>query len=503
MFNHTSARRAAAATLAVALSVSVFGACKDSTGVPELNNLTDELIANGIDRSSANLLLIGLIDRDRQSVDNRYLVFSSTLARDVYRLDSAEPRWVTELLNGSPDAGGFVGAGAFGTFFNVIRTANTLIEKLPTTQRSELAPQFQLSNAEIAGVRGVARTIKAQALWRALEMRDTLGLPIAVGGTTSAELAPFVCKKNVLSYIAALLDSARTDLGAAGSTFYFALPSGYQKALATDSLNTPAGFTRYNRALKGKIELYRGLDGDVTAFARARSALDSSYLSTAGSLNIGPYYTYSTAPGETANPTFDNNIYANPRARDSLQVIRADTTITPKTTGSGTDTVITVTYDKRVSKFSTGASSRYGFSGKGRLAETRTGTASNQTRSRRILSNEELILLRAQVKIEQNDIAGAVADINVVRTQYGLAPFAINVASLVTPKEQARSAVLYEKRYSLFFESAHRLDDLRAYGRLNSTYLQKEAAGDTYVRNLPIPKAEMDQRGGSITKTCS
>jgi hypothetical protein len=476
----------------------MFGACKDSTGVPELNNLTDDLIANGIDRSSTNLLLIGLVDRDRQSVDNRYLVFSNTLARNVYRLDSAEPRWVTELLAGSPDAGGFVGGGAFAAFFNSIRTANTLIEKLPTTKRSGLAPQFQLNDAEIAGVRGVARTLKAQAFFRALEMRDTLGLPIAVGGTASADLAPFVCKKNVLTYVATLLDSAQTDLNAAGSSFYFSLPAGYTAALAGASFTTPAGFLEFNRGLKGKVELYRGLDGDAAAYPRALAALNASHLDTTASLNVGPMYTYSTAPGETTNPTFDNNIFANPRARDSLQVIRVDTTAATDSTPE----VITTVYDARVSKFAGGTSSRYGFSGKGRLAETRTGTPSNQTRSRRILSNEELILLRAQVEIELGNYGNAQADINVVRTQYGLAPVGPFIGVLAN-RDTVRSKVLYEKRYSLFFEGAQRLDDLRAYGRYNANNLVKEHANDSFVRNLPIPKAELDQRGGAVTKSCS
>jgi hypothetical protein len=468
---HSIARRA----VAVGLALSVFGACKDSTGVPELNNLTDDLIANGIDRGSASLLLTGLVDRDRQSVDNRYLVFSQTMARNVYRLDSAEPRWVTELLSGSPDAGGFVGSGAFASFFNAIRTANTLVDKLPTTKRAELAPQFQLSDAEIAGVRGVARTIKAQAFYRALEMRDTLGLPIAVGGTVSTDLAPFVCKKNVLGYLAVLLDSAQTDLTAAGSTFYFSLPAGYAAPLAGVDFTTPAGFLKYNRALKGKVELYRGLDGDATAYARALTALNASYLDTTASLSRGPVYTYSTAPGETSNPTFDNNIVANPKAEAALD--------------SG---------DARAAKFSSAkATSRYGFTSGHRLAETRTANTANQTRPRRILSNEELILLRAQVEIEQNNLAAATLDINAVRTKYGLTQVA------PTTKQAAIAALMYEKRYSLFFEGAQRLVDLRAYGLFNSANLPAENVSDTYVRYLPIPKAELDQRGGTAPKTCS
>jgi starch-binding outer membrane protein, SusD/RagB family len=467
-------RRAAA--LAVALSV--FGACKDSTGVPELNNISTDAIANGLDRASTKLILTGLLDRDRGSVDQRYMVFSATMARDIYRLDSAEPRYVTEILVAAPDAGGFVGGSAFTNFFNAIRTANTLIDNLPTTQRAELAPQFQLSDQEIAGVRGVARTIKAQAFYRAIEMRDTLGIPIDVDRPVGSDLASFVCKKNVLGYIAALLDSAQTDLAAAGSSFYFPLPAGFTAAQAGVDFTTPASFTKYNRALKGKVELYRGLNGDATAYARALTALNASYLDTAAPLNNGPVYTYSAAPGETTNPTFDNNIFANPKAKAALQ-----------------------TGDTRAAKFATGSSTRYGFTGSPRLAMTRTADASNQTRPRRILSNEELILLRAQVEIEQANWAGATADINAVRTQYGLAPIA-----LLADAQTARTALLYEKRYSLFFEGAQRVVDLRAYGRFNATYLTPESANgstDPFVSMLPIPKSELDQRGGSAPKTCS
>jgi hypothetical protein len=66
--------------------------------------------------------------------------------------------------------------------------------------------------------------------------------------------------------------------------------------------------------------------------------------------------------------------------------------------------------------------------------------------------------------------------------------------------------VLYEKRYSLYFEGAQRLVDLRAYNRFNATYLTPESANgstDPFVSMLPIPKAELDQRGGTVTKTCS
>ena len=85
MTKYSIAKRAALLGAAFA----AFGACKDSTGVPELNNIPSDVIANGLDRSSTKLLVTGLLDRDRGSVDQRYMVFTSTMARDIYRLDSA------------------------------------------------------------------------------------------------------------------------------------------------------------------------------------------------------------------------------------------------------------------------------------------------------------------------------------------------------------------------------------------------------------------------------
>jgi len=459
----------------VAVVSTAFTACKDSPTVPELNNIPADILASGMDKQSSQLLMTGLLDRDRGSIDQRYMVFSSTMSRDIYRLDSAEPRYVTEILVAAPDAGGFVGGSAFTNFFNVIRTANTLLDGLPTTKRADLAPQFQLTDAQIAGAAGVAQTIKAQAYYRALEMRDTLGIPIDLDKPFGAELSPFVCKKNVLTYVANLLDSAQTNLSAAGTSFYFPLPAGFTAAQAVIDFNTPAKFLTYNRGLKAKVELYRGLAGDATAFARATTAMAASFVNPAISLQAGPVYTYSNAANETTNPTFDNNIFANPKAKTALQA-----------------------GDTRAAKFATGTSTRYGFTGSPRLEATRTAVTANQTKPRRVLSNEELILLRAQIEIEQGDLVAATADINAVRTQYGLTAIAVPLT-----KAAAIDALLYEKRYSLFFEGAQRLVDLRAYGRFNSTYLVKESATDPYVSMLPIPKSELDQRGGSAAKTCS
>ena len=111
-----------------------------------------------------------------------------------------------------------------------------------------------------------------------------------------------------------------------------------------------------------------------------------------------------------------------------------------------------------------------------------------------------MLLLRARRTSSSTTSSSATADINTVRTSKAVSP----PIAVPATKAAAIDAVLYEKRYSLLAESAQRLVDLRAYSRLNVTYLKKELPGDIYQSTLPIPKRELDTRGvTSISPTCS
>ena len=92
------------------------------------------------------------------------------------------------------------------------------------------------------------------------------------------------------------------------------------------------------------------------------------------------------------------------------------------------------------------------------------------------------------------------ADINFVRVnQGGLATYATR-----TDKTSAISSVLYEKRYSLLFTGAQRFVDLRAYSRVDGTYLKKETAADIFQTALPGPTSEVNAHGGTVlTPVCN
>ena len=93
MRNHRTNRGLASVSLGALLLAQ---ACSDPTTVPDLNNLPDAVIAEGLNANTAQLLTTGLINRDRGVGGFRHLIFAGTLARDVYNIDPSEPRYQPE-----------------------------------------------------------------------------------------------------------------------------------------------------------------------------------------------------------------------------------------------------------------------------------------------------------------------------------------------------------------------------------------------------------------------
>jgi hypothetical protein len=460
-----------ALTLCSLWSAAFAVGCRESPTVPELNNVTTAAINSGLTKASVASLVNGIVDGDHRNFGFAHVVFAETMARDVYNLDPAESRFITEALQVPPDNAGFLGGGDWIGWFIVVRTANTVLDNLSTAN--------DMTAQEKSAATGLIQTYKAIEIYHALEQRDSLGAPIDLDTKPGAPPAEFRCKPNVLAYLSALLDSGYTSLQAGGSAFPFSLPPGFS---LNGTFNTPATFTQFNRAWAGKIEVYRGLDHtkpDAAAFGRALTDFGLSFVSTSPvDMKKGVYYTYSTAVGEFAAPLFAATIHLNPAVGDSI-----------------------LAGDLRSSKIVVRATvaSRNGVSTKYDDAITVTTNSANVTRSMQSFINEELVLLRAQAEIGSGDLASATNDLNYVHVNSGgLAPYATFASSAA-----AISALLYEKRYSLLLEGgAHRLVDLRAYNRFNAANLKMEFTNDAFTAALPIPQGDVQARSGNVTPVC-
>jgi len=79
-----------------------------------------------------------------------------------------------------------------------------------------------------------------------------------------------------------------------------------------------------------------------------------------------------------------------------------------------------------------------------------------------LVTNEELILIRAEAKYGTNDAAGALADVNVVRTGSGGLPAATGLTGTALLDE-----ILYNKFYSLIWRGGFTYYDAKQYNRLD------------------------------------
>jgi hypothetical protein len=452
-FTEARSRAVLAATLLAALT-----ACKEVI-VPNYNSPNTDQLEQGPNAATVNTTVAGLLAGARGSAGT----WASTMGvfgREVMNLDGAEPRNVLALLIGPLEPGGFgVDVGWSNTYRN-LRTASTILDVLAKV------PDY--TAAQRSGVEGFVKTVMAQELVNQLRARDTFGIVASVPKST-AELGAFVTRDEGYTRAAALFDEGRTALAAAGPTFPFALTTGFA------GFNTPANYIKVNRALKARMEVYR------ERWADALTALSESFINpsatTAAAFNTGVYYTYTTSSGDATNPLYD------PAPRALVAVPEFLTDARKRADGSrdlrATNKAVVGTVN---------------LSTQGISSNVRPIVYPTNISPIAIIRNEELILLRAEANYRLGLRAAAITDLNVVRTNSGgLAPLAADFAGdLVTE-------LLYERRYSLFFEYGHRWVDSRRYNRLGD--LVRQLPSHRVFPLIPIPVDECNQRS-PLPKGC-
>jgi hypothetical protein len=448
------------APLAVVL---ILSGCSDLQ-VPDYNNPGIDDIANNPNRSNINAQAQGLLIGARNGMANRagYVSEVGIIGRESYNFDAADPRFVTELLRDPLNGGnGAFGGNHWANRYANIRNANGLLTAVDAAEEDGTV----FASEEIAGLRGFARTMQALDLMLVINTRDEFGAPVDVGGDPTGEPAPIETKEAVLTQIADWLDEADTQLGSAGSTFSFDLGSGFS------GFDTPDTFREVNRAIRARIDVYRGNYQD------ALDHLDESFIVDApvpnvAALDIGVYHAYSEGAGDVSNVLYDpaqSVILAHPSIVSDAQA--GDDRLARKTVQ-----LAAPVFDQASVGFSTD------------VAFTIYNSLSDPVP---IIRNEELILLRAEAYLGLDMLEEARLDVNRIRQGSGnLAAIDQNTWNGWSDAERL-DELLYNKRYSLLFEG-HRWIDVRRYDLLDTLPLDDPSL--VVHDKFPFPQTECDPR---------
>ncbi|HUR92549.1 MAG TPA: RagB/SusD family nutrient uptake outer membrane protein [Gemmatimonadaceae bacterium] len=407
------------------------------------------------------------------------LEFYSIYGREGYNLLGNDPRETGEQIRGPQDAGGRSGGSWLGKY-QAIRTINTYLNALTSSTTGLTAPEVRASA-------GLAKTYKAYHLFRLAVRSGATGIPIDVDRDIAEDPAPFVSFADAMTAASTLMDEAAADLQAGGAAFPFSFVPGYT------GFTTPATFLQFNRALAADILVHRATFNSCTAcWAQAATAIGASFITTAGlpgSLATGVYFGYTGAAGELANPVTEaitsDRYWIHPSIVTGAQ-LRTDGTpdlrLTTKTLAAGrTKTLSGLSATHKPVMYNS----------------TTTPTAANTGADVPWMTNEELLLLRAEIRWNTGNKQGAIDDINLVRLHAGgLPPSTLTIAS---SDAEFVTELLYNRTYSLLWQQGTRWIDARRYGRTST--LPIDRTGDVIHPQMLVPAAECDARGLSVPCT--
>ena len=444
----------------------VVGACNFDITNP--NSPTE--IGDGASQQRVAAAMDGLLIATRADIGapGGWVLKSAILGREAYRIDAADPRFVTELLQAStldPSNDAF-GGGQWRLQYAAIRSGYNVLNVIGTAQ---------LTDAQKEGVRGFIQTIQAYSYTILLDAHTEDSIPIDVNHPLNAPLAPFVSNAEAWAHLVSLLDSAKTHLLAAGGAFAFSLPPGFA------GFDTPVGFLKVNRALLARAYMYRAgpfaqntlNDPCVACYDSVLAALGESFVDTTASLDLGVYFDFSANSGDATNGLSQQVSSAiqlvHPSIRDSVAT----------KPGGGLDNRYTAKVANRGSPFCSGA----------RCSDLSWIRYPSPGSSIPIIRNEELILLRAEANNWLGKADSAAADINFIRVNSG--GLSADPTLSAANQTQVEDEILVQRKYSLMYEG-QRWVDMRRTGRLNQMIL--DLTGDHIQSTLPVNSFEVSSR---------
>lgn len=473
--------------LTALVAVSLAGACQ-TLDAPDQNATTlQELTVGTPNRAAVAAAAQGLIAGLRAA--GPCTGTCAYIGREGMNLDPSNPQNVpTTFVNGGDFA-------AWSSTYANNKLADIVIKAMDVV--------VGMTDAEKSAVKGFAKTVKAIDLMYTILTTDQTGAVLDAPASPSDPIPAVATRAAVYTQIITWLDAGLADLNAAGgASFPFTFTAGlkgdasFTGTSSSGSFNTPANFRQVNRAIRARVNVYRGGAADFTA---ALTDLAASFLNAApttlAQLQTGVYNTYSTTSGDASNGVYDatdrQRFSNNSNAVDAILKIPGDTTSRDNR------------FTRKIRPVSPAAFARYGFN---IFWAYKVYTALGDPIP--IIRNEELILLRAEARLactgkapapacsaNAADRAAALADINTIRTVSGGLTALANEAAINSPAltgDRLLDELIYNKRFSLLWEGGYRWYDGRHYGILSK--FPKDIAGHVIFQYARLPDNECNAR---------
>lgn len=443
--------------LALAGIVTPLALAACDLDVQDLNNPSLDDLKNHPTAISISAACTGLLigNRGNMAAEGGYVSQLGILGRESYNFDAADPRYIGELLAGDLSPGSPFGGNFWGGPYANIQLGNVILGALDKVS--------DLSAGNKSAIRGFTKTINALDLLEVVITHDTNGAVLDPNPDPLGRLAPIV-KDTTQQYakITGLLDGAVVDLDAAEDPAHpgeAVFPFSFGKGFA--GFDTPSTFRKFNRAIRARVAVYLGGDQYATALAifnkPGESFLDDNPMTF--NPNEGVYYAYSTKPGDASNGLINPNFFVHPQI---LADVAHDANNDPID-----NRLLRKTQTVPVDKLPAAPGSVRVTDGlpkhpDGTQVPVRNfkGLYSNPESPVPLIRNEELVLLAAEARWFTGDHAGAIADLDLVRTVSGkLAP----LNPVPTDDAGFVAALMYEREFSLLFEGGHRWIDSRRF----------------------------------------
>jgi hypothetical protein len=104
-----------------------------------------------------------------------------------------------------------------------------------------------------------------------------------------------------------------------------------------------------------------------------------------------------------------------------------------------------------------------------------------------ILRSTEQYMIRSEARAMQNNLAGAITDLNIIRVRAGIAQF-----SATLTQAQIISAIMQERRVEFFAENSHRFFDLKRWNVIDQVIKPQKPNWQSFNQYYPVPRNEMN-----------